>query len=674
MREPRKKLHIRLTVMYTCFALVVGVFISAFGYFLMLRVAVDGYSEKAMQAAALAASYVDGDAVAHYVRLGETDEAYERLHRELNQIKAGMELTYLYVFLPGSASFTYVVEAQVAQDDPAYIAKLGDVFEYGDWEYRHLVPDVEAARPSREGLVSMENPFFGVGVSSWVPVLDSRGELAAMVEADIHLDQMLSSIRSYLALMLAVYVALIVVMVLVQSMTVRRMITRPLGRLTERTLRFAAEGELSDFADDIRTGDELQTLSEAFDQMARDIAHYADERADLAAVQQQVATELQVAADIQSSMLPEELSGFAGGKYLDIQGRLLPSRNMGGHFYDYFALDEHRVGMVLCGMSGTGIPAAMLLVVVRTIIKSQFSGERSLADSMGEINRQVYDAMKVRQPISAFVGVMDTRTGQVCYINAGYNPPVVMRRGEPYLLLAGEASIPLGVERNVNYREVKQEMRQGSRVLFYSDGVVGALNGAGLAYGTERLRDCLNQSRGELPDGEEMMDRVIRSIQDFTGREVPEHDLLLLTLEYRRGNRELARTVLGADTARVEELKHFLRDQMEVNGIRGKDYARLLVCAEESFFLCCRFGTGARVEVEWFVPAPGQVELRFFSDFAGGNPLSEQAGGPVRDAVAFLRSHTRRLELVQMGGRRALVMEMAGESMTEQTPAAAAAR
>jgi len=656
MRGKRKQLHIKLTVLYACFAVLIGVFISVFGYFLMFRLATDFYSEKAGQAASVAASYVDGDTIAAYLDTMETDQAYEQLRERLGTVKEEMGIAYLYVFLPGPDSFTYLVEAQIASDDPAYISVLGDVYEYTEWEYTHLVPDVEAKRASEVGLLSMENPFFGVGVSSWVPVLDSRGELAAMVEVDIHLDQVLTSIRGALMLMLAVYVALIVVMVLSQAFSIRRMITKPLRKLTDRTLQFAAEGELAGFEDDIRTGDELQTLSEAFGQMARDIATYTEERADLAAVKERIATELKVAADIQQSMLPEAFPNVQSRKYLDIEGVLLPSKEMGGAFYDYFAIDDDRIGVVTCGMDRSGIPAAMMLVVTRTIIKSQFSGERTLPDAMGEINRQLFDSMAQKHPISAFIGVVDTRDGIFSYINAGYNPPVIMRRGERYELLTGTAYAPLGIERNVVYRELQIELRQGDRLLFYSDGVVTARSAAGEAYGTERLRARLSETRGTDFQLRGLMENIAAAVAEFTGKTAPDTDLALLVMEYKRGNRDLARLTLPPDMNRVRELQDFLREQLAINGIAGKDYAMILVCAEELFAIRCKYAVSDLVEVDCAVPAPDQLELRFTVDFRGTNPLSEQAGDVVKNAVAFIRSHADRLELNAADGRTTLVM------------------
>lgn len=657
MRKRRfKKLNTKLVVLYVCFAVLLGTFISIFSYKVTWNLATRSYGEKARQSAALAATFVDGDRAGWYLEAMETDADYDELCAKLNVIKQEMNLNYLYVFIPGSDSFTYLVEAQTEDDDPLYIASLGDVYEYTELEYRYLVPDVEAGRASQELIVSKDSLFFGSGVSAWAPVFNSQGEVAAMVEADIDFDWVTASIKSSLILMLTVYFVLILLMILFQSISIRRMITIPLNKLTDRTLRFAAEGELSAFEDDIKTGDELQTLSEAFGKMAEDITAYTKEKADLAAVKERIATELEVASDIQQSMLPGELPEFPGKKYLDVQGQLRISKHMGGNFYDYFVLDDHSVGIVICGMPSTGIPAAMLLVVTRTIIKSQFLSARTLSGTMSEINRQVYGATDRKQPISAFVGVLDTEDGVFSYVNAGYNPPVVMRRGERYEFLASPAYTPLGVEQNVSYRELKLELRQGDRLLFYSDGIIQAKAPDGGVYGTERLRTGLNESRNEELHPEQLMQSVIASVTGFTGQEDPDADLVLLALEYKRGNRDQAQLVLAPNMGKVRELQDFLKEQMAMNRITGRAYAQILVCAEEMFAICCKYALDTKIEIDCAVSGQSKLVLRLIANLRRRDPFADEENTVVQNAIAFIRKNAESFELVEMNRRSALVM------------------
>lgn len=656
MRRRNKKLHIKLMVLYACFAVLSGVFISAFGYYIMYHQAINFYSEKARQGAELGASLVDGDTIDVYASTMETDEAYEQMRLRFNDIKEKLSLRYLYVFLPGEDSFTYLLEAQVASDDPTLIASLGDVYEYTEWEYEHLVPDVEAKRASELGLMSMENDFFGVGVSAWAPVLDSQGNLVAMVEADIELDLLVASIRNSLFLMLAVYIVMTLVMIVSQAVAIRRMVTMPLQKLTRRTLEFASRRTLSAYADDIHTGDELQALSEAFGEMARDITTYADEKAGLSAAQERLATELKVASDIQQSMLPEDLPDFPGKKYMDVQGEFRGSKQIGGNFYDYFLLDSHRVGVVLCGMQERGIPAAMMLVVVRTIIKQQFSSDRGLSDTMSEINRQVFQTAAGKRAVAAFVGVLDTDDGQFSYINAGHNPPVLMRQGDRYDFLTGPAYTPLGVSENVTYRELTMGLRQGDRLLFYSNGVVDARSPSGESFGAERLRGRLNESRNRDLDLDAMNRDIIDMLDTFTAGADVEEDLILLSLSYLRGNKELAQIVLSPDMSQAQYLQSFLKEQLSANQVTGKDYARILVCAEELFSICCKYALGGQLTAECAFPAPKKLVLRFDLPLRVQNPLLQNTNTAVKDAVLFIQKFADSLEVLEENRGTALVM------------------
>lgn len=651
-----KKLHTKIGLLFACFAILLGIFISIFGYKITWSQATRFYSEKASNAAALAATFVDGDRVSWYIENRQTDEAYEELRGHLSTIKKELDLFYIYVFVPGEESFTYLVEGQLEEDDPNYISTLGDEYKYTELEYRYLVPDVKAKRASQEVIVSRESLFFGSGVSTWVPVFDSKGEVAAMVEADIALDSVTASIQSSLFLMLSVYFVLIIAIILVQGVSIRRMITIPLKKLTDRTLRFAAEGELSDFKNDIETGDELQTLSEAFGTMAHDITAYTQEKADLAAVKERIATELEVASEIQQSMLPGELPEFPGKKYLDVQGQLFASKKMGGNFYDYFVLDDHHVGIVICGMPSTGIPATMLMVVTRTIIKSQFLSAKKLSGTISEINRQVYDSMDWKRPISAFIGVLDTEDGTFSYVNAGYNPPVVMRRGERYEFLASPAYTPLGVEQNVSYRELKMELRQGDRLLFYSDGIIQSKAQDGSTYGAERLRTSLNESRNEELNPEQLMQSVIASVTSFTGRKDPDVDLVLLALEYMRGNRDQAKLLLAPDMGKVQELQAFLKEQMTMNRITGKAYAQILVCAEEMFAICCRYAADTKVEIDCTVSGQNKLVLRLIADLRGVDPFADEENTVTQNAIEFIRKNAESFELVETNRKSGLVM------------------
>lgn len=650
-----KKLHLKLSILYAFFAVVMGIFISIFGYRITWNLATSMYSEKAEQASALAATYVDGDRIAKYAETLEKDEAYYILQERLNTMKEEMDILYLYVFLPGTDSFTYLLEAQTPEDDPAYISTLGDVYEYTDLEYTYLVPDVEAKRGSDQVIITTESLFFGSGVSAWSPVLDSQGNLAAMVEVDFALDQVSATIRTSLTLMVGTFAVLILLLIAVQTLTTRKMITVPLKKLTDRTLCFVSEGELSDLGDDIKTGDELQTLSEAFTQMAKDIAAYTKEQSDMVASRERIATELKVATDMELSMLPRDIDDFNGKKYIDVRGSLRVAPQMGGDFYDYFALDEHRMAIVLCDGQDSGIAAAMQLVVAQTIIRSQFSADRRLSETATEINRQLYVEEGHKRPLATFLGILDTEEGSFSYVNAGYNAPVVMRQGERYDLLTSPAYVPFGVEENVVYRELGLELHQGDRLLFYSEGVSNAKNPKGEPYGAERLRSRLNEIRNRDMTCSSLLSELFSSVELFMADVKAEDDQVLLILEYRRGSRDQAQIVLAPYMGQLPHLQDFMKEQLSANRIDSKTCALVLVCAEEIFSICCRYAVGDRVEIFCAITGEGRLTLRFTVDLHGKDPLTDPSS-VVKNTLSFLEKNADRFEFLKSGQRSTFVL------------------
>ncbi len=658
MKKKRtKKLNTKLILLFAGFAVVMGILICAFSYRTTWNLATSFYSDKAREAAELATCFVDGDHVGWYKETLQTDEAYETMRESFTDIKRSFNLNYLYVFIPGTDRFMYIVDVKLEGEDPAFFSVLGDEYEYTDLEYNYLLPDIEAKQSNQDVILNRSAMSYGgVAVSSWAPVFDSDGNVAAMVEADVTIDRVETSIRTSLTFMMVVYLVMILVMVLIQSFALRRMISIPLRKLTDRVLNFAAGGTLADFKDDIRTNDELQTLSESFGKMVHDINNYTHEKTTMAADQERISTELNVATGIQQSMLPKELTDFAGYKYLDVKGQIKVSRQMGGSFYDYFALDDHRVGVVICGMQDTGISAAMLLVVGRTIIKSQFLSNRALSETMGEINRQIYDSMDGDHSISAFTGVLDINDGRFTYVNAGFNPPVLMRQGERFEYVSGQTYVALGVSENVTYRELNMQLNQGDRLLFYSDGVIDASSPSGEHFGPERLRLRLNKDRNKVFSLEKMMQEVFQEVATFTGTDEAEKDLVLLALEVKRGNREFAKLVLAPDMSRVRELQQFMKEQLAMNHVAGKVYAQTQVCVEEMFAICCRWAKDTHIEVEFSIPSVNQLMIRMSMNQVGLNPLSDQTNSVVQSAQAFIWKNAESLEWVEMDHRSSLVM------------------
>ncbi len=627
----------KMTVLFVLCALVLSAALSVSNYLSSWREYTDFFSQKAEEMVAIIAANVDGDKIGQYLKTGETDEYYAELEGFLRSVKREQKIEYLYLFEPGEHELTYILEAALETDDLSYISKMGDTYAYTDIEYDYLVPDVQAKRASKEKIISYGSEY-GPGVSAWAPVFASDGRLVAMVEADYSLEMVTSTLRGNMLESTSISLGLIAVMIIALSLVFRKVVTRPLATLTSNARNFAGDNALSEFPDDIHTGDEMQTLSEAFGQMAKDIAQYTKRVEAVAADKERIATELSLGKDIQLSLLPHKFPAFPNRSEFDLYAQIQPAKVAGGDFYDFFLIDSKRLCIVVGGVQGQGLPAALFMVVAKTIIKNQMMTGLAVEEAMTVINERLYESSSIGVAVSAFVGVLEIAGGKFSYVNAGGDAPLFMRKDGSYDLLAAPAMTPLAEVEHVTYRAMEQQLHQGDRLVVYSSGTVRVQNPRGQLFGAESLRAFLNKTRSTIADPKAAVRTICDEIAVFGEDAEQQWDVTVLALEYCKGNRARAEISVRAREDSFSLVQRFLKRQLEENGIGGSKYAVLSLAAEEAFALITAQLSGhSEVTVRCSVAeAEGKVVTISLS-YAGNrsNPLEEV--GVARDAVTFMR-------------------------------------
>lgn len=634
-----KTIGSKFTLLFILLALVLSVGLCAFSGYISWREYTGFYWEKALAAAKLAASYVDGDRIAGYLEAGETDAYYAQLTKTLQAIKREQNLKYLYIFVPAEDHFTYVLDVPLEQDDPELLSSLGDTYAYTELEYTYLLPDVAAKRACQQKIVVLENAY-GPGVSAWAPVLDGDGEVAAMVEADLALDVVVAALTDFLGAAALVCCALALAAAITLELITRRMVSRPISLLTQSALEFASGESLAHPTAALQTGDEMQALSEAFEKMARDIDHYTRNLAAVAADKERIATQLSLATDIQISLLPRAFPAFPGREEFSVYAKMQPAKVVGGDFYDFFLIDQRRLGVVVGGVSGRGIPAALFMVVAKTIIKNQLMTGMAVEEAMGVINARLYESGSSNTMVRAFVGVLDTGDGSFAYVNAGQGAPLIMRKDGAYEFLAGQAMSPLAQTEHISYRRMELRLRQGDRLVVWSEGVALAKNGGGQPYGADRLRASLNARRAKQADLKALVDTVHDEISAFEEGAQREDDVTILALDYLKGDRARAEVTVRAREDGFLQAQRFLRLQLEENGLGGPFYAHMSVAAEEAFALAAsRVGGRGEILVRCAVDEAAAERLVTVSLLYGGRQADpfQQMSAAQSDAMDFVR-------------------------------------
>lgn len=530
MKKRFQTIGSKLTVLFCLFSLILCVVIGLFSYYASWNEYTDFYYSKARETAVMAATLVDGDRIGEYLRTGETDEYYEELSTIFANMKREYSMQYLYIYQPGSDSLVYILDAQIETDDPANISRLGDIYQYEKTEYQYLVPDVQARRPSNQKHIVYDTSY-GAMVMSWAPVFNREGEVVAMVEADLSLELVTTMLRSYITNIILICSAIIFAAVVMLTLIARRMVSRPIARLTESVQGFVSESGVMKATLELHTGDEMQTLSEAFGKMVRDIDRYTKNLALAVAEKERISAELSVATNIQASMLPSIFPPFPERPELDIYATMTPAKEVGGDFYDFFLVDDDRLAIVMADVSGKGVPAALFMVIAKTLLKNVAQTGLSPKDVLETVNNQLCVGNEAGMFVTVWLGILEISSGKLTCSNAGHEYPTIKRCGGDYELIKDKHGFVLAGMEGSHYREYEVLMAPGDRLFLYTDGVAEATNANNELYGTEKMLKALNSNKNA--SCEELLYKIKEDIDSFV-KEAPQFDdITMLSLELK---------------------------------------------------------------------------------------------------------------------------------------------
>ncbi len=241
--------------------------------------------------------------------------------------------------------------------------------------------------------------------------------------------------------------------------------------------------------------------------------------------------ELNVATNIQKSMLPCIFPAFPEREEFDVFASMDPAKEVGGDFYDFFMVDDSHLAIVVADVSGKGVPAALFMVIGKTLIKDHTQPGRDLGEVFTQVNNLLCESNSEGLFITAFEGVLDLVTGEFRYVNAGHEIPFWCKKGgvfEPYKIKAG--FVLAGME-GIRYRCGSMQLEPGDRIFQYTDGVTEATNKANELYGMERLQTVLCENVALAPS--ELLSKIKADIDAFVGDAPQFDDITMLCMEYR---------------------------------------------------------------------------------------------------------------------------------------------
>ena len=284
--------------------------------------------------------------------------------------------------------------------------------------------------------------------------------------------------------------------------------------------------------------DEIGELARAFQKRENELERSIEHLKQTTATKERMEGELQIGRDIQMNMLTIGTSAFSGHKNLDIYATLKPAREVGGDFYDFYfrrenlsyLFEENRFCFCVGDASGKGVPAALFMAVVKTLLRSQAYIELSPAKILSHVNEVVSADNPTCMFVTLFFGVLNVANGELVYTNAGHNPPYLRRDNGSIEKLNQGHGAALGVLENLTYQEDKITLNSGDMLVTYTDGVTEAMDEQKNLFSDQRFLELLKSHL--YHSAAEVISLTTEAISHFQGDAEQADDLTMLVIQY----------------------------------------------------------------------------------------------------------------------------------------------
>lgn len=280
----------------------------------------------------------------------------------------------------------------------------------------------------------------------------------------------------------------------------------------------------------VETGDELEVLCRALKGMEKDLATHIENLKKVTAEKERIGAELNVATQIQADMLPRIFPPFPDRNEFDIFASMTPAKEVGGDFYDFFLIDDNHLGMVMADVSGKGVPAALFMVIAKTLIKNRAQMGGGPSEILQYVNEQLCQGNEAELFVTVWFAILDITTGKGMAANAGHEHPVIRRANGEYELVQYRHSPAIAVMEDIRFKEHEFEMHPGDSLFVYTDGVTEATNAKNELYGTERMLKALNSEMDADP--KKLLQNVQDGINAFVGNAPQFDDITMMCLAY----------------------------------------------------------------------------------------------------------------------------------------------
>lgn len=454
------------------------------------------------------------------------------------------------------------------------------------------------------------------------PIYGEDGSIKGLALVDISMNDIMGQIRDFIIQISVIVMLLTIIMVLFVIYIMNRAMIKPINLLSAAARRFISEEnegigtrESAISKIEIKTGDEIENLFRSVKQMESDIYNYIENLTAVTAERERIGAELDVAKQIQTDMLPNTFPAFPEREEFDIYAIMTPAKEVGGDFYDFFLADDDHLVLVIADVSGKGVPAALFMMISKTLIKSAAQTGMSPKEILEKVNNQLCENNEAEMFVTAWVGIMEISTGRMICANAGHEFPAIKRANGKFELFRDKHGFVLAGMENMRYSEYEIELKAGDKLVVYTDGVTEAENESEELFGTGRMIDSLNSA--EERDCKDLLFTLKWSIDKFAGKAPQFDDITMLAIEIK-GSRTKE---FDVSEESAEKATEFVESILSESNIDKKTIYRMNIVVDEIYSNIVNYSGATHALISCDVSG-GRIKLVFSDNGKKYDPLS----------------------------------------------------
>ncbi|MGM9548501.1 MAG: SpoIIE family protein phosphatase [Faecousia sp.] len=615
-RKVRFSLGKKLTALIVLLSITLSFVAIAASYHIFSSTMTDYYQRLGTNLVRTLAGQLEAEKLDNYFETGQMDEAYYATQDFIRDLVESNDVEYLYVVRPHGVGVTFLFDSDMEMDEGGTYADGGycALGTYVDLVggFADNLDNLLAGRPVAP--IVQWDESYGWLMTAMTPVLHEDGTMAGYVMTDISMNEVMNTRRTFLVTLAALLASLTVGFIALFLTIMRRQVIRPIDQLTQATGAFIqsnekelAEGKATVNVPNIRTGDEVELLAHSFRKMEEDVISYLRDFRKVTAEKERIGAELNVATQIQADMLPRIFPPFPDRSEFDVYAGMTPAKEVGGDFYDFFLVDDNHLALVIADVSGKGVPAALFMVIAKTLLKNAAQTGLSPKAVLEKVNDQLCENNEAEMFVTVWLGVYEISTGRLTAANAGHEYPALRRADGTFELVRDRHGFVLAGMEGSRYREYELTLEPGDTLFVYTDGVAEATDTEGVLYGTERMLQALNRCPSGAPA--QLLQTVKEDIDRFVGDAPQFDDITMLSIQ-RKGGEMMRKRNIAPKPESIPEVSGFFEQELVRHDAPEKIITQVNIAVDEIFSNIVRY-SGATTATVGCEVAGRRAVLRF---------------------------------------------------------------